>query len=119
VSYRLIDHEPEARTDKVSAMRGHSVAEARLPLLARNGHPSPTAGCLLSGVKRKSASASSTSEFDPTRTSRRYLICRHGGYGHGRLGCQLTMPTARCIKLCNPAAALAACVSAPPFNSGC
>jgi hypothetical protein len=37
VSYRLIDHEPEGRTDKVSAMRGHSVAEARLPLLARNG----------------------------------------------------------------------------------
>jgi hypothetical protein len=34
VSYRLIDHEPEGRTDKVSAMRGHSVAEARLPLLA-------------------------------------------------------------------------------------
>jgi hypothetical protein len=27
VSYRLIDHEPEGRTDKVSAMRGHSVAE--------------------------------------------------------------------------------------------
>src|SRR5258707_5794457 len=37
--------------------------------LARNGHPSPTAGCLLSGVKRKSASASSTSEFDPYRKS--------------------------------------------------
>jgi len=36
--------------------------------LARNGHPSPTAGCLLSGVKRKSASASSTSEFDPSGT---------------------------------------------------
>jgi hypothetical protein len=35
VSYRLIDHEPEGRTDKVSAMRGHSVAEARLPLLGR------------------------------------------------------------------------------------
>src|SRR6266403_4800655 len=35
--------------------------------MARNGHPSPTAGCLLSGVKRKSASASSTSEFDPLR----------------------------------------------------
>jgi hypothetical protein len=34
VSYRLIDHEPEGRTDKVRAMRGHSVAEARLPLLA-------------------------------------------------------------------------------------
>ncbi len=34
MSYRLIDHEPEGRTDKVSAMRGrHSVAEARLPLL--------------------------------------------------------------------------------------
>jgi hypothetical protein len=35
VSYRLIDYEPEGRTDKVSAMRGHSVAEARLPLLAQ------------------------------------------------------------------------------------
>ena len=34
MSYRLIDHEPGGRTDKVSAMRGHSVAEARLPLLA-------------------------------------------------------------------------------------
>src|SRR5258707_7423572 len=40
------------------------------PFVARNGHPSPTAGCLLSGVKRKSASASSTSEFDPERTWR-------------------------------------------------
>jgi hypothetical protein len=38
VSYRLIDHEPEGRTDKVSAMRGHSVAEARLPLLAPLRH---------------------------------------------------------------------------------
>src|SRR5258706_10564889 len=41
---------------------------ARWRLLARNGHPHPDAGCLLSGVKRKSASASSTSEFDPNRT---------------------------------------------------
>jgi hypothetical protein len=38
VSHRLIDHEPEGRTDKVIAMRGHSVAEARLPLLALFGH---------------------------------------------------------------------------------
>jgi Ala-tRNA(Pro) deacylase len=27
-SYRLIDHEPEGQTDKVSAMRGHPVAAA-------------------------------------------------------------------------------------------
>ena len=27
MSCRLIDHEPEGRTDKVSATRGHSVAE--------------------------------------------------------------------------------------------
>ena len=30
MSYRLIDHEPEGRADKVSAMRGHSVAEQAL-----------------------------------------------------------------------------------------
>jgi hypothetical protein len=29
VSYRLIDHESEGRTDKVSAMRGHSDFRAR------------------------------------------------------------------------------------------
>jgi Ala-tRNA(Pro) deacylase len=28
VSYRLIDHEPEGQTDKVSALRGHPVAQA-------------------------------------------------------------------------------------------
>ena len=27
-SYRLIDHEPEGQTDKVSAMRGHPVEAA-------------------------------------------------------------------------------------------
>jgi Ala-tRNA(Pro) deacylase len=27
-SYRLIDHEPEGQTDKVSAMRGHPAAAA-------------------------------------------------------------------------------------------
>ena len=35
-----------------------------LLLLALFGHPSPPTGCPLSGVKRKSASASSTSESD-------------------------------------------------------
>jgi hypothetical protein len=55
VSYRLIDHEPEGRTDKVSAMRGHSVAEARLPLLAPNGHAGSGAACPLSGAKRKTS----------------------------------------------------------------
>jgi hypothetical protein len=54
VSYRLIDHEPEGRTDKVSAMRGHSVAEARLPLLALFGHGEMSDLSPLSGVKRKS-----------------------------------------------------------------
>ncbi len=52
MSYRLIDHEPEGRTDKVSAMRGHSVAEARLPLLAQNRRQSSGLTLLLSGVKR-------------------------------------------------------------------
>ena len=33
--------------------------------LLLSGHPSPRTGCPLSGVKRKSASASPTSEFDP------------------------------------------------------
>ncbi len=33
MSYRLIDHEPEGRTDKVSAMRGHSSC------LVQRGHP--------------------------------------------------------------------------------
>jgi hypothetical protein len=33
-----------------------------------NGHPSPPAGRLLLGVKRKSAAATSTSEFDPEQT---------------------------------------------------
>src|SRR6266403_98291 len=45
--------------------------------MARNGHPSPTAGCLLSGVKRKSASASSTSEFDPLRHQPRGILGGH------------------------------------------
>jgi hypothetical protein len=54
VSYRLIDHEPEGRTDKVRAMRGHSVAEARLPLLALFGHAAVVAVCLLSGPQRTS-----------------------------------------------------------------
>ena len=38
-------------------------------LSALNGHPGPPGGRLLSGAKRKSASASSTSEFDPKRKS--------------------------------------------------
>jgi hypothetical protein len=42
VSYRLIDHEHEGRTGKVSAMRGHSVAEARLPLLCTSRHLAAT-----------------------------------------------------------------------------
>jgi hypothetical protein len=33
--------------------------------MALFGHPSPPTRCPLSGVKRKSASARSTSEFDP------------------------------------------------------
>jgi len=51
VSYRLIDHEPEGQTDKVRAMRGHSVAEARLPLLALFGHDPGAAGCPFLGGK--------------------------------------------------------------------
>jgi hypothetical protein len=37
VSYRLIDHEPEGRTDKVSAMRATPSPRARLPPLALSG----------------------------------------------------------------------------------
>jgi hypothetical protein len=35
----------------------------------RNGHPSPPAGCLLSGVKQTSRGSADTSGFDPERTS--------------------------------------------------
>ena len=55
MSYRLIDHEPEGRTDKVRAMRGHSVAEARLPLLAQSGHAVTSDLSPLSEEKRTSA----------------------------------------------------------------
>jgi hypothetical protein len=53
VSYRLIDHEPEGRTDKVSAMRGHSVAEARLPLLAQMRSAHGIQPCPSSRANRK------------------------------------------------------------------
>jgi putative ABC transport system substrate-binding protein len=38
------------------------------PVLALNGHAVMSAGCPLSGVKQKSASATSTSAFDPQQT---------------------------------------------------
>jgi hypothetical protein len=68
VSYRLIDHEPEGRTDKVRAMRGHSVAEARLPLLAPNGHAEAMDTCPLLGDERTSLRRWRGLKFDPKRT---------------------------------------------------
>jgi hypothetical protein len=70
VSYRLIDHEPEGRTDKVSAMRGHSVAEARLPLLAQMRSAHGIQPCPSSRATGKHLLGESISHFDPTRTSR-------------------------------------------------
>ncbi len=37
--YRLIDHPPEGRTERVSAMRGHPVAQGRIGRWCRSAVP--------------------------------------------------------------------------------
>ena len=70
MSYRLIDHEPEGRTDKVSAMRGHSVAEGATSAPV---HFSDTTfvpvDVRLWGHSGKHLLAAGISHFDPNRTS--------------------------------------------------
>jgi hypothetical protein len=55
---------------------GHNDPVVEGPLLARNGHGGMSDLSPLSGVKRKSASASSTSESDPKRTSQLRVLSR-------------------------------------------
>src|ERR1700682_5702492 len=49
--------------------------------------------CLLSGVIQTSHFEGVTTVLALVGPRWQYLMCRYGGYGHGRLGCQLTMPT--------------------------